>query len=89
VYNFVRRCAPGVYCDYDEYHSGSGELWEAVAHLRLMQGGEVRARDTVTGVCSNVTLSSSTAARFANISDISRMADDAYCRPNSHTSREH
>jgi hypothetical protein len=89
VYAFMRRCAPSVHFDYDEYHSGSGELWEAAAHLRLMQGGVFHIRDTLTGVCSNVTLSSSTAARFAEISHISRMADDAYCRPYSHTSSEH
>jgi hypothetical protein len=89
VYDFVSRCAPGVHFSYDEYASGNGNLWEAAAHLSLMQGGGFRIRDTVTGICSDTTLSSSTAARFSDIGEISGMAEATYCRSYSHTSSVH
>jgi hypothetical protein len=67
VYEYVSYNAPGVRFDYDEYASRSGALWEAAPHLRLMQGGVFDIRDSVTNICSDITLSSSTAARLLRL----------------------
>jgi hypothetical protein len=89
VYDYVNRNTPGMLFNRDEYASGCGELWAAAAHLRLIQGGVFRSRDSVTGISSNVTHSSSTAAAwFTDTSEISAVADGTYCRPYSHTRSE-